>query len=136
MTTLMPDIAWLDGTGFRPVIWASHRADGVDPQRPVAAPDADLAYLGKLDAPLTPPLTSDGWVLATPDGAGPADAPTFGTTTPGGWLPVCCLGGGSETPVIVTPDNPLPPIAPVPLPASGWLMVAIVGLALIKRNAR
>lgn len=41
----MSVLHWFPGLGFRPAIWSSHRADGVDPARLIIAPDADTAYL-------------------------------------------------------------------------------------------
>ena len=139
-------VVWFPGIGFRPAIWASHRHDDVDPQRPQIAPDADVAYLAKWDGPaLTHPLTNAGWVLdplpitphalATPGGIGPTH-----TAPPliGGWLPCCTIGRPDHpgTPGVTQPE-PLPPIAPVPVPASaGFLIVALVMVAAIKRKAR
>lgn len=142
-------VVWFPGIGFRPAIWASHRHDEVDPQRPQIAPDADLAYLAKWDGPaLTHPLTSTGWVLdplpitatphalATPGGNGPTHG---GFPVTGGGLIGCCTIGRPDHPGTpgVTQPEPLPPIAPVPVPASaGFLIVALMLVAAIKRKAR
>lgn len=118
MTTLHPDpgVVWFQNIGFRPAVWSSHRADGVDPQRLVPAPDADVAYIAKYD----PFAHIPGYVWGTvlPASSQPVPAPSF----------PCCIETG--------PYEPLPPVAPVPVPASaGLLIAAAVGLALLRRRA-
>lgn len=104
-------IHWFEGLGFRPAVWSSHRTDGVDPERPVPAPDADVPFIAKYD----PFAHVPGYVWGTvlPASSQPVPAPSF----------PCCVETG--------PYEPLPPVAPVPVPASaGLLIAAVVGLML------
>lgn len=107
-------IAWFPGLGFRPAVWSSHRADEVDPPRLVPAPDANVAYIAKYD----PFAHVPGYVWGTvlPASSQTVPAPSFS----------CCIETG--------PYEPLPPVAPVPVPASaGLLIAAVVGLFIIRR---
>ncbi len=101
-------IVWFHGLGFRPaVLTPPHRADQVDPARLVPAPDADIAYSAKFD-----PYAH---LAATPTLPG----------EPEPWTP-CCID--------TTPFEPLPPVAPVPVPASASLLIAAVAaFALLRR---
>lgn len=143
-------VAWFPGLGFRPaVLTPPHRADQVDPARIVPAPDADVAYSGKFDPFGHLPAAGYAWGTWIP-GAGPASEPaspgamlvsaplnpgapfTAGPLIPGPWPSdpewPCC--------VIREPDTPLPPVAPVPLPASaGLLIAAVAAFAIIRRRA-
>ncbi|MGN7867756.1 hypothetical protein [Paracoccus sp. 22332] len=141
MTTLHPDpVIWFAGLGFRPAVWTPpHRADGVDPDRLVPAPDADVAYLAKWEAPADTLGHGFGFVLwpATPaqpttaELAGPIAGTSFtaGPLIPGPWHPPVDYPCQCVTHPLVNP--PLP--EPVPLPASaGLLLVAVVGLFILK----
>ena len=108
-------VQWFHGLGFRPSVWSSHRADGVDPQRLVPAPDSDTAYIAKYD----PFAHIPGYVWGTvlPASSQSAPAPSF----------PCCIETG--------PYEPLPTVAPVPVPASaGLLIAAVLGLMLWRRK--
>lgn len=136
-------VQWFHGLGFRPaVLTPPHRADQVDPARIVPAPDADIAYSGKFDP--FGHLASTGYAWGTwlpqPDApqitaaslAGPVAGPfTAGPLIPGPWPSgpewPCCIETG--------PFEPLPPVAPVPVPASASLLIAAVAaFAIIRRR--
>ncbi|TJZ86135.1 hypothetical protein [Paracoccus hibiscisoli] len=138
-------VAWIDGYGFREVIYQHHRADEADRQHP--APGPDEPYLAKFDfdaVPLTHPMTAEmfvldmppldpvGTLLATPDGIGPSRE---ALTLIGGWLPCCPVGGGPSTQP--SDDTIIPPVAPVPLAATLPLLIAaLVSLAIVRRKRR
>lgn len=142
-------IAWFDDLGFRPVIWTPpHRADGVDPDRMIVAPDADEPMLSKYDPYGHLPESGYGWGtwIPQPDApqiaaaslAGPAAA-TSGTSTgitptlP--WWPID-TGGPSYPCRCITVPPEVPPVAPVPLPASaGLLIAAVAGLMIVRGRA-
>lgn len=149
MTTVHPDagIIWFAGLGFRPAVWTPpHRHDEVDPPRLVPSPDSDVAYLGgKYDAPADTPAGHGFGFVLYPDTAAPAQLTaaelagtipgpfTAGPLIPGPWPSEpewpCC--------VIREPDTPLPPVAPVPVPASASLLIAAVAaFAIIRRRAK
>ena len=143
MTTVHPDagIIWFAGLGFRPAVWTPpHRHDGVDPARLVPAPDADVAYLGgKYDDP-----TGYAWgtVLLPATPAQPTTAelagPIAGTSFPAGPLIPGPWPSEPEWPccAIREPADPLPPVAPVPVPASASLLIAAVAaFAIIRRKS-
>ena len=148
MTTLHPDagIIWFAGMGFRPAVWTPpHRADGVDYPRLVPAPDADTPMLSKWEAPATG--YAWGTWIPQPDApaspqitaallAGPAPQPVVSRQplTPW-WPPFWPDGPDSPCCIVQEPDTPLPPIAPVPLPASGVLLACAVGLFIVRRFA-
>lgn len=138
-------VQWFPGLGFRPAVWtASHRADQVDPARIVPAPDADIAYSAKFDP--FGHMPSDGyawgtWIPSSPiSPSASLDAPTQEAShdqslsfTSGpvptyepDWPDICC--------VIREPADPLPPVAPVPLPASASLLIAAVAVLFIIRR--
>ena len=139
-------IAWFAGVGFRPAVWTPpHRHDEVDPPRLVPAPDADVPLLSKYDAPLDTPGNGFGFVL-WPDTAAPA-APqitaaslagvvpgpppfTAGPLIPGPWHPPVDYPCNC-----ITPDSPdMPPVAPVPLEASGlFLLTGLAVFFIIRR---
>ena len=148
-------IHWFPGLGFRPAVWTPpYRADGVDPPRLVPSPDADVPMIAKVP-PMDPwdHMPAAGyawgtWIPAPATGApqvtaaslaGPIPrAPVYVRPgTPGTWLP----GSGPDHPChcIVTPPPPgpeLPPIAPVPLSASGLMLVtAVVALLIAQRRS-
>ena len=144
-------IQWFSGLGFRPAVWtASHRADGVDPQRLAVAPDADVALIGKFD-PFAH-IPSEGyawgtWIPASPApqitaaslaGPTPVPVPVYGNPQPSPWWPTDPWGPDYPCQCITTPpvNPPLPEPAPVPLPASaGLLLVAIAILFIIRRKS-
>lgn len=147
MTTLHPDpVIWFAGLGFRPAVWTPpHRADHVDPPRLVPSPDADEPLLAKYDAPAGHGFGFVLWLDTAPAApqitaaslAGPTPGPAvWHPSTPSQpWWPSepnqpewpCCI--------IIGPEPELPPIAPVPLPASaGLLLVAVAALALWRRK--
>lgn len=143
-------VLWIEGYGFRPAVEAHHRADQSDRQHVTPSPDADMAYLSKLDgltfpAPYVPaelvpdfaaatPLAS-AWVAAVPGGAPYSGGFAGGgwiiggtPGRPGGWLPT--PGDGST----VQPDPDTPIISPVPVDiATGALLsVPLLTVALLK----
>lgn len=140
-------VQWFHGLGFRPaVLTPPHRDDQVDPPRLVPAPDADVAYNAKFDPFGHMPSDGYAWGTWIPSAQAPADritaaelaGPVTGTSfsagplIPGPWPPEpewpCC--------VIREPDTPLPPVAPVPVPASASLLIAAVAaFAIIRRRA-
>lgn len=147
-------VMFLIGYGFRP---AYQPADYIGPRLDcpmwLPAPDADLAYLGgKYDAPLdAPPGNGFGFVL-WPDTAPAAPqitAASLAGVVPGTpvhgtpWFPATPLIPGEPEPwfpccIIETPTfpAPLPPVAPVPVPASAGLLIAAVAvLFIIRRRA-
>lgn len=138
MTTITPDpgVIWFAGIGFRPAVWTPpHRADGVDPDRLAPAPDADLAYLAKWEAPSDayvwgtwlPQPDTPGAQLTAAELAGPIAGTSFsaGPIIPGPWYPPVDYPCNC-----ITPDSPdLPPVAPVPLEASGLFL--LTGLAVL-----
>ena len=142
MSTVHPDpVIWFAGMGFRPAVWTPpHRQDGVDPARLVPAPDADEPMLAKWEAPAagyawgtwTPSAQAPADRITAAELAGPVTGPfTAGPLIPGPWPSEpewpCC--------VIREPDTPLPPVAPVPLPASASLLIAAVAaFAIIRRR--
>ncbi len=148
MSTLHPievGAMWFPGLGFRPAVWTlPHRHDEVDPPRQVPAPDADVAYAAKYDGPVLVTSGSVDWPGALPavvplTAAGLAsDLPGYGTPLasgpliPGPWFPPV------DYPCrCITPDGPdMPPVAPVPLPASAGLLLAAVAALFITRNIR
>lgn len=143
-------IHWFPGLGFRPAVWTPpHRADEADPSRLVPAPDADVAYHGKLNP--WDHMPADGyawgtWIPAVDTAApqvtaaslagqmpGPIAAPWHPATPTLPWWPV------PEYPChCITPPGPeLPPIAPVPVSASGLMLVtAIVALVVLRGRSR
>lgn len=125
MTTLHPDpVIWFAGMGFRPAVWTPpHRADEVDPARLVPAPDADVAYLSKYDAPL---VTASAPV-STPG------LPWLAPITPG-W-PILPPDVDYPCMCIMPPVDPVEP-APVPVPASAGLLIAAVAVLMIVRVRR
>ena len=131
-----------------------HRADDVDPPRLVPAPDADAPMIAKVP-PLNPwdhmPATGYAWGtwIPTADTAapqitaaslagqvpGPITAPWHPATPTLPWWPA----PGPEYPChCITPPGPeLPPIAPVPVSASGLMLVtAIVALVVLRGRSR
>ncbi|MBM3606204.1 MAG: hypothetical protein FJX25_16210 [Alphaproteobacteria bacterium] len=152
MTTVHPDagIIWFPGLGFRPAVWTPpHRADGVDPDRLIVAPDADTAFIAKYTGPTIDPyahvpdsgyswgtwLPADAPQITAASLAGPAPQPVtpWQPLTPW-WPPFWPDGPDSPCCIVQEPDTPLPPIAPVPLPASGILLACAVGLFLVRRR--
>lgn len=141
----MSVVAWIEGYGFRPVIYQHHRADETDRQH--ATPGPDEPYLAKFDfdaMPLThpvtartfvldmPPLDPVGTLLATPGGIGPSQE---ANALIGGWLPCCTVGWRPST---QPSDGTItPPVAPVPLAATLPLLIAaLVLLAIVRRKRR
>lgn len=144
MATVDAGVLWFSGLGFRPAVWAPpHRADGVDPDRLVPAPDADVAYLSKWDAPaagyawgtVLPPVAADAPQITAASLAGPVPGPQpwhpTTPTWPEPWFP------GPEYPcrcVEVPPVNPGPQPAPVPIEAgSAVFLIAAMGALLARR---
>ena len=125
-------IHWFPGMGYRPAVWTPpHRADGVDQPRLVPAPDADAAYHGKLNPWDHMPAAGYAWGTWIPaaDTAAPqVTAASLAGQAPGPDYPCQCI----------TPDGPeLPPIAPVPVSASGLMLVtAIVALVVLRGRSR
>ena len=145
----MTDILhFFPGQGFRPAIYLN---DFIGPRLDcpliVPAPDADIAYSAKFEPfghmpasgyawgtwiPAAAPAATAETVLSAAT-AGPAAAPPFsaGPLIPGPWPSEpewpCC--------VIREPDAPLPPVAPIPTPASASLLIAAVAaFAIIRRR--
>lgn len=131
-------IHWFPGEGFRPAVWAK---DYIGPKieciLPIPAPDADVAYAAKVPPALAPvepwghlpnwgtvllPVEPDAPQVTAASLAGPVDSatPWHPATPPLPWFPgpdlPCC--------VIREPAPELPPIAPVPLPAAGGMLMA------------
>lgn len=142
MTTIHPDpgVIWFSGLGFRPAVWTPpHRADAVDPDRLVPAPDADTAYLAKYDSPTGYAWGTVLWPVdhAAPGGqvaaslAGPVASFTAGPLIPGPWWPPV------DYPCrCITQPPDVPPVAPVPVPAAApLLLAAVVAMALLRRRA-
>ena len=149
MTTVHPfneaPVMFLVGYGFRP---AYQPADYIGPRLDcpmwLPAPDADVAYLGgKYDAPvghgfgfvLWPDTAPAAPQITAASLAGPIPGPspfTAGPLIPGPWFPPV------DYPCrCITPDGPdMPPVAPVPLPASAGLLLAAVAALFITRNIR
>ena len=154
MSTVHPDagIVWFAGMGFRPAVWTPpHRADQVDQARLVPAPDADVAYHGKLNPWGHMPAAGYAWGTWIPAAEtakpqvtaaslagqtpGPIAVPWHPATPTPPWWPA----PGPEDPCqCITPDSPeLPPIAPVPVSASGLMLVtAIVALVVLRGRSR
>ena len=152
MTTVHPfshaPVLFLIGYGYRP---AHQPADYIGPRMDcpmwLPAPDADLAYLSKYDAPADALGHGFGFVLwpdtapAAPQitaaslaGPIPGPAPfTAGPLIPGPWHPPVDYPCNCIT---HPPSNPqMPEPSPVPLPASaGLLLVAVAALALWRRK--
>ena len=154
-----PDAApvlWLVGHGFVP---AWQPADFIGPRMScpmwLPAPDADAAMVAKVPPALAPVdpyghLTSWGTVLPERPmaGAQPSAAELAGPVATAPWHPVAAapftagpLVPGPWWPPVdypcrcITPDAPeLPPMAPVPVAASG-LMLAVAVAALSLRPA-
>lgn len=146
-------IHWFPGVGYRPAVWTPpHRADDVDPPRLVPSPDADEPMIAKMP-PMDPwdHMPAAGyawgtWIPAADTAApqvtaaslagqtpGPIAAPWHPATPPLPWWP------GHEYPChCITPGGPeLPPIAPVPVSASGLMLVtAIVALVVLRGRSR
>lgn len=142
MTTVHPftdaPVMFLVGYGFRP---AHMPADYVGPRMDcpmwLPAPDADAAYLAKYDAP----ASGYAWGTVLPSDTAPiapqitaaslTDTVTAVSATPhpSQWWPVDPLPPVGPCCVIREPEPELPPVAPVPLPASSGLLLA--GLALL-----
>lgn len=141
-------IAWFPGLGFRPAVWTPpHRADGVDPDRLIVAPDADTAFIAKYTGPTIDPyahvpdsgyswgtwLPADAPQITAASLAGPVAGPHWPVTPTQPWWPSepewpCCI--------IDRPFEPLPPVAPVPVPATAGLLIAAVAVfAIIRRRA-
>lgn len=138
---------WFAGQGFRPAVEIPpHRVDHVDPARLVPAPDADAAYLGKYDLPVTLDAAEEG------DGFGfvlwPADSPQITAASLAGPGHVASTSFYGATPllppsseprapccIIREPDMPPPPMpAPVPVEAStAALLLCAVGLLFARR---
>lgn len=143
-------ILWFEGLGFRPAVWApSHRTDGVDPDRLVVAPDADVPLVGKFDAYAHIPASGYAWGtwIPAPQPATPSAASLAGVVpgtpvhgTP--WFPATPLIPGEPEPwfpccVIETPTfpDPAPELPPVPIPASGVLLfTGLAVLAMLRRR--
>ena len=149
MATLHPEfqpVVYLIGYGYRP---AHQPADYIGPRMDcpmwLPAPDADLAYLGgKYDTPASPLGHGFGFVLwpdttpadpqitaASLAGVVPGPAPfTAGPLIPGPWHPPVDYPCNC-----ITPDSPdMPPVAPVPLEASGlFLLTGLAALWLWRR---
>ena len=136
----MTDLHWFPGIGFRPAVWTPpHRADDVDPPRLVPAPDADVAYHGKLDPWDHMPASGYAWGTVLPPVpapqitaaslAGPVVPFTAGPLIPGPWWPPV------DYPCqCITPDGPdMPPVAPIPIPASAGLLIAAVAVLMLWR---
>ena len=142
MRTVHPDlIAWFPMVGFRPAVWTPpHRHDDVDPPRLVPSPDADTPFLAKYDTPadhgfgfvLWPDTTPAAPQITAASLAGVVPGPlTAGPLIPGPWHPPVDYPCNC-----ITPDNPeLPPVAPVPLEASGlFLLTGVAALWLWRRK--
>ncbi|MFC3628240.1 hypothetical protein ACFOM8_02135 [Paracoccus angustae] len=71
-------------------------------------------------AQVTPPVT----------GTVPGPVTPWHPATP--WWPSWPDGPDSPCCIVQEPDTPLPPIAPVPLPASGILLACAVGLFILR----
>lgn len=141
---------WFAGLGFRPAVETPpHRVDHVDPARLVPAPDADAAYHSKYDLPVTLDAADEGhgfgfvaWPSGTPQItaaslAAPAAGPIYGSLRPSPWWPVDPLPPIYPCNCItVPPTQPeLPPVAPVPVPATaGLLLLAIAALFIARRK--
>lgn len=147
MTTVHPEfqpVVYLIGYGYRP---AYQPADYIGPRMDcpmwLPAPDADLAYLAKWEAPADAPAGHGFGFVLWPDTdpaapqitaaslAGPIPGAPFtaGPLIPGPWYPPVDYPCNCITTPPVNP--PLPEPAPVPLPASaGLLLVAVAALAL------
>ncbi|VDS07556.1 hypothetical protein PARHAE_00733 [Paracoccus haematequi] len=131
-------IHWFEGLGFRPAVWSPpHRADGVDYPRLIVAPDADVP-LAKVDPYAHIPASGYAWGTWIPADA--AAAPQIASPStqvqqvassiamPPYWPPQ-----PSYPCRCITPPVDVPPVAPVPVPASGVLLiVALVGLGIIR----
>lgn len=149
-------IHWFPLLGFRPAVWTPpHRADAVDPPRLIVAPDADAAMITKVPPALDPlepygHMTSWGTVLpempvavAQPSAAElagpvatvpwhPVAAPPWWPSVPPIWWPTMPPLPDRPCQCIVPPPGPeLPPVAPVPIAASGLMLaVAVAALSL------
>ena len=139
-------VLFLVGYGYRP---AHQPADYIGPRMDcpmwLPAPDADVAYLGgKYDtpadtlghgfgfvlwpdtAPAAPQITAASLAGVVP---GPALF-TAGPLIPGPWHPPVDYPCNC-----ITPDSPhMPPVAPVPVPASAGLLIAAVAVLFIIRR--
>lgn len=148
----MSDLHWFPLIGFRPAIYLN---DFIGPRLDcpliVPAPDADLAYSQKFDPFGHMPASGYAWGTWIPS-AGAASEPatpgamlvsaplspgapfTAGPLIPGPWWPPVDYPCNCITTPPLNP--PLPPVAPVPLPASAALLIAAVAaFAIIRRRA-
>lgn len=130
-------IHWFPGLGFRPAVWSPpHRADGVDYPRLVPAPDADVP-LAKVDPFGHIPASGYAWGTWIPADAAPQIAtpstPVHQTAStiaiPPYWppqptYPCRCI----------VPPVDVPPVAPVPAPASAGLLIGAVAVLFIIRR--
>lgn len=149
-------IHWFPGLGFRPAVWTPpHRADEVDPPRLIVAPDADVALIAKVPPALAPVepyghLGNWGTVLSPVTAAQPSAAALAGPVATVPWHPVAAPPSpwwpsvppiwwpvmppviDRPCPCIVPPPGPeLPPVAAVPIAASGLMLaVAVAALSL------
>lgn len=133
-------IHWFPSLGFRPAVWSPpHRADGVDPDRLIVTPDADVP-LTKVDPYAHIPASGYAWGTWIPSGGSIPAAEARAAGIPGSELT-------SAPPIpdpwwppqptypcrCIMPPIDVPPVAPVPVPASGVLLiVALVGLGIIR----
>lgn len=136
----------LIGLGYRPS-WQP--ADFIGPRMDcpmwVAAPDADVAMIGKFDPWAAIPASGYAWGTWIPASHAPqitAASLAGPTPAPAVWHPVTptqpwwpAPGPSYPCHCIVPPVDPLPPVAPVPIPASAGLLIAAVAvLALWRRS--
>lgn len=130
-------IHWFPGLGFRPAIWTPpHRTDAVDPGRLIVAPDADVP-LTKVDPFGHLPASGYAWGAWIPADAVAApqiatqDAPAHQVASsiaiPPYWPPQ-----PSYPCRCITVPPEVPPVAPVPIPASGILLAAAVVALMIR----
>lgn len=133
-------IHWFAGLGYRPAVWTPpHRADGVDPDRLIVAPDADVP-LTKVDPYAHIPASGYVWGtwIPQPDAphiasqAGPVHQVASTIAIPPYWPPQPTYPCNCITTPPVNP--PLPPVAPVPVPASGVLLILAVAVLFIIRR--
>ena len=147
-------IHWFPGVGFRPSVWTPpHRDDEVDPPRLIVAPDADVALIAKVPPALAPVepyghLGNWGTVLPPVTVAQPSAAELAGPVATAPWYPVAAapftagplVPGPWWPPVdypcrcITTPPAPdLPPMAAVPVAASGLMLAAGILVFMLVR---
>ena len=148
MSTVHPPlIHFFAGMGFRPAIWITHRDQYGD--RPPLIVGDDAPLVAKWEAPSDTPAGHGFGFVLWPNTPAPAQLTAAelaqgniknpdiahphwpaGPLIPGPWHPPVDYPCNC-----ITPDSPdMPPVAPVPVPASAGLLIAAVAAFAISRR--